>query len=121
MSRLLLALTLAALLSACGEQTSAQPGAPVRTADPNGKGQTPAFPGQTRAPEAKSVAAYQVADYVTGVEKPWGLAFLPNGDLLISEKPGRLRLFQGGRLSAPIAGVPKVDTRGQGGLFGLAL
>jgi glucose/arabinose dehydrogenase len=113
----------AALLAACGSgqaQTSGGQGA-AETRPPNGKAQQPAFAGQTRAPQVKANVAYAVADYVTGLQKPWGLVFLPDGSLLISEKPGRLRLFADGKLSAPIAGVPKVDTRGQGGLLGLAL
>ncbi len=55
------------------------------------------------------------------LEFPWGLALLPDGRLLITEKPGRLRIWANGRLSAPISGVPKVVYRGtqfeQGGLL----
>jgi glucose/arabinose dehydrogenase len=123
-----LSLGLAALmLCACGARDGAaqpaRPGAAAspETRTPNGRGQTPAFANQTRAPEAKSNVAYAVATYVAGLEQPWGLAFLPQGGLLISEKPGRLRVFENGRLSPPIAGLPRVDSRNQGGLLGLAL
>src|SRR4051812_7127076 len=51
------------------------------------------------------------------LDNPWGMTFLPDGKLLISEKPGRLRLFADGKLSDPIGGVPKVAYRGQGGLL----
>jgi glucose/arabinose dehydrogenase len=129
MTRLLLAAASAIVLAACGgDDLQAQPkaaqaagGAPAETRPANGQGQQPAFPGQTRAPNAPSNVAYQASDYVTGLQKPWGLAFLPNGGLLISEKGGRLRLFENGQLSAPIAGAPQVDARNQGGLLGLAL
>jgi len=127
MKSLMLALGAAALLAACGgESGQAQPGAgaraaPVETKPPNGKDQKPAFPGQTRAPEMKANVAYEVTDHVTGLAKPWGLAFLPDGGLLITERPGRLRHFKDGSLSEPVAGVPAVDARDQGGLLGLAI
>ncbi|WP_309087395.1 PQQ-dependent sugar dehydrogenase [Phenylobacterium sp.] len=130
---LMFAAAAALLLAACGGEdgvaqtqaaktsAGAAGGAPVQTGPANAPNQKPAFAGQTRAPEAKANVAYEVSDYVTGLAKPWGLAFVPNGALLISEKAGRLRLFEGGKLSDPIAGVPAVDTNGQGGLLGLAV
>jgi glucose/arabinose dehydrogenase len=55
------------------------------------------------------------------LEQPWGLALLPDGRLLVTEKPGRLRIFANGKLSEPVQGVPKVVHRGtrseQGGLM----
>src|SRR3954470_370008 len=51
------------------------------------------------------------------LDNPWGMTFLPDGRLLISEKAGRLRTFSDGKLSDPIGGVPKVAYRGQGGLL----
>ncbi|MFN3585144.1 PQQ-dependent sugar dehydrogenase [Phenylobacterium sp.] len=121
----LIATAAAVLVAACGgAEGQAQPKAPAapeETRPPNAAAQTSAFPGQTRAPAVKSNVAYRVADYITGVEKPWALAFLPDGGLLITEKAGRLRLFKDGKLSDPIAGVPAVDASGQGGLLGLAV
>ncbi len=132
--RLTFAASAALILAACGGQPgNAQSGgkaeqargggqpAPYETRAANGQGQQPAFPGQTRAPELKANVAYEVSDYVTGLSKPWAMAFTPDGGLLITERPGRLRLFKDGKLSDPIAGVPKVDARDQGGLQGLAL
>jgi len=127
MRKLMFAAAAAVLVAACGgsagqaQTGAAAAGGPLETRAPNGKDQKPAFPGQTRAPEMKANVAYEVTDYVTGVSKPWGLAFLPNGALLISEKPGRLRVFENGKLSEPVAGLPAVDTRSQGGLLGLAV
>jgi glucose/arabinose dehydrogenase len=63
-----------------------------------------------------------VVEVAGGLERPWGLAFLPDGRLLVTERPGRLRIVAaGGGLSAPLAGVPAVYARGQGGLLDVAL
>jgi aldose sugar dehydrogenase len=57
-----------------------------------------------------------------GLTEPWGLAALPDGGFLVTEKQGNLRyVTSGGKLSAPLKGVPKVDSRGQGGLLDVAL
>lgn len=60
-------------------------------------------------------------DSLARLEHPWGMAFLPDGRLLITEKPGRLRIFAEGRLSEPVGGVPRVDYRAQGGLLDVAI
>ena len=57
-----------------------------------------------------------------GLQNPWGVAFLPSGKMLITERPGRLRVLSAdGKLSAPVTGLPAVDARGQGGLLDVAL
>lgn len=57
-----------------------------------------------------------------GLENPWSLAFLPDNRMLVTERPGRLRIVSvDGKLSPPIAGVPPVAARGQGGLLDVAL
>ena len=56
-----------------------------------------------------------------GLENPWGMAFLPDGGLLITERPGRLRLFKDGQLSDPIPGVPEVRSNFISGLFDIKL
>jgi len=59
---------------------------------------------------------------IKGLSHPWSLAFLPNGDMLVTERPGRLRLIANGRLDPmPISGVPAVETSGGGGLMEIAL
>ncbi len=89
---------------------------------PNAPSQTPAFDGQTRAPEVKAGVAFDVVTVAEGLEKPWGLAFLPDGRMLVTEKPGRLRVVDGsGTVSTPVAGLPDVDPRGQGGLLDVSL
>jgi aldose sugar dehydrogenase len=66
--------------------------------------------------------AVRVDTIARGLEHPWALAFLPDGRLLVTERPGRLRLVdREGRLSAPLAGVPRVFAHGQGGLLDVVL
>ena len=63
-----------------------------------------------------------VTPVATGLDHPWGLAFLPDGRMLVTERPGRLRTVgRDGQLGPPVAGVPEVDARGQGGLLDVAL
>jgi glucose/arabinose dehydrogenase len=65
---------------------------------------------------------FRVVTVASGLDHPWGLAFLPGGDLLVTERPGRLRLVHEGVLQpAPIAGTPAVAARGQGGLLDVEL
>ncbi|MEX2527790.1 MAG: PQQ-dependent sugar dehydrogenase [Gemmatimonadota bacterium] len=65
---------------------------------------------------------FRVVTVAEGLEHPWGLAFLPNGDLLVTERPGRLRMVRDGTLlDAPLTGVPQVEPHGQGGLLDISL
>jgi glucose/arabinose dehydrogenase len=95
----------------------------MNTRPPNGVGQKPAFAGQTRAPEQKLNVAFDVVTVSEGLANPWGLAFLPDGRMLVTERPGRLRVVSadGKQLSEPVSGLPAVDARGQGGLLDVAL
>jgi glucose/arabinose dehydrogenase len=95
----------------------------MNTRPPNGEGQKPAFPGQTRAPEEKLDVAFEVVSLYEGLENPWGLAFLPDGTMLVTERPGRLRVVSadGKQVSEPVTGLPAVDARGQGGLLDVVL
>ena len=69
--------------------------------------------------EAGSVKLTEVA---SGLQNPWSLAFLPDGRMLVTERPGRLRIVgRDGSVSAPIDGVPEVHARGQGGLLDVAV
>ena len=72
--------------------------------------------------QASELHRFRVATFATGLEHPWGAALLPDGRLLVTERPGRLRLVgTDGRVSAPLAGVPEAVARGQGGLLDIAL
>lgn len=84
-----------------------------------GQGQAQAPRSPTPAPVDGVVRVETIAD---GLEHPWALAFLPDGRILITERPGRVRIVErDGRLSEPLAGVPPVQARGQGGLLDVTL
>jgi glucose/arabinose dehydrogenase len=73
----------------------------------------------TPAPTNGGLSVVTVAK---GLEHPWSLAFLPDGRMLVTERPGRLRIVSSdGRVSEPIAGIPRVYASGQGGLLDVAL
>ncbi len=108
------------LCAAVGVMYAQQQGVDLRPA--NAPDQKPAFAGQTDAPERLTNVAFEVVTVAQGLEAPWGLAFLPGGKMLVTEKPGRLRVVAAdGTLSAPVAGLPTIATRGQGGLLDVAL
>lgn len=126
-------------LGGCGEN-SAEPGdmrpealnggsvdqsgecVPLETRAPEASNQRPAFPGQTRACGVDSHVAFEVVVLARGLEHPWAVEPLPGGDLLVSERPGRLRIISAaGVVGDPIEGLPRVDARGQGGLLDVAL
>ena len=89
---------------------------------PNNPEQKSASAGQTDAPENKSTVAFDVVTVAEGLVNPWSLAFLPGGQMLVTERPGRLRVLGAdGKLSAPVTGLPAVDARGQGGLLDVVL
>jgi len=97
-------------------------GADADPSPPNAPHQTPAFPGQTRAPVRRSQVAFDVVTVAGGFENPWSVAFLPDGAMLVTERPGRLRVVSAsGAVSAAVAGLPPVDALGQGGLLDVAL
>ncbi|RZA23436.1 MAG: PQQ-dependent sugar dehydrogenase, partial [Proteobacteria bacterium] len=87
---------------------------------------TPSHPRAT--PEA-AISAYQseksdfqVQELVTGLQHPWGLAFLPDGSLLVTERSGLLRRIGADRsVSAPITGLPDIFVDGQAGLLDVAV
>ncbi len=72
-------------------------------------------------------ASYRVETVVTGLVHPWSLAFLPDSRMLVTERPGRLRVIEPGPDGLiqlrpdPVAGVPPVLARGQAGLFDMVL
>ncbi len=102
MNRGLLSIALATLLTAC-----ALPAAQ----DPAGA-----------APVAASALPYRLKVVAEGLEFPWGLAFLPDGRMLVTERPGRLRIVAAdGQPSPPVTGVPAVFAQRQGGLLDVVL
>jgi len=116
---------LAFIVAACGGtpagDLAAQQGG-VDPRPPNAPAQKPAFPGQTRAPERRTGVAFEVVTVARGLQRPWGMTFLPDGRMLVTEKPGRLRVVAAdGSLSAPVEGLPPILARGQGGLLDVVL
>lgn len=82
-------------------------------------GSASSFAAERYQSQAGAIAVVTVAE---GLEQPWGLAFLPDGRMLVTEKEGRLRLVSpDGTLSEPLAGIPEVYDHGQGGLLDVAL
>jgi aldose sugar dehydrogenase len=76
----------------------------------------------TKAPQQRSQRPVVAETFAKGLVHPWGLAFLPDGRLLVTERPGRLRIVnQQGQVLPPVAGVPDVYASGQGGLLDVAL
>jgi aldose sugar dehydrogenase len=126
-SSLLIVLTLAQAQPAppqpqAAAQAPAEEYAGVDKRAPNAKNQKPARPDQTRAPEAKSNVAYDVVTVAEGLDHPWGMQFLPDGRMLVTERPGRLRIVSAdGKLSPAVEGLPAVDARNQGGLLDVLL
>jgi glucose/arabinose dehydrogenase len=95
---------------------------PLETREPNGSTQQPAFAGQTRICGTTTNTKFEVTVVAKGLESPWAVEPLQGGDFLVTEKTGALRLVSAsGQVGEPIAGVPKVDARGQGGLLDVAL
>src|SRR5262247_3375639 len=77
---------------------------------------------QTRAPSQATRQRLTVETYASGLANPWGLAFLPDGRLLVTERPGRLRIIgKDGKLSPALLGVPQVFARSQGGMHDVVL
>ena len=83
-----------------------------------------ATPADTDAsPAARSTYHdYRLVTVATGLVNPWSIAWLPNGDMLVTERPGRLRIIRDGRLlPSPVAGLPRIRGGGQGGLLDVAV
>jgi glucose/arabinose dehydrogenase len=95
---------------------------PLETRNPNAGGQEPAFAGQTRACGVKSNVRFDVVVVAEGLVNPWAVEPLPGGDLLVTEKPGRMRIVSAaGAVGAPLTGLPRIEAGGQGGLLDVAL
>ncbi|RDZ28283.1 PQQ-dependent sugar dehydrogenase [Lysobacter silvisoli] len=109
---LLLTLALIAALSACDRSAAQADTAAAR----------PAPKQQTGHPVSSALGRVQVTEVATGLEHPWGVALLPDGGFLVTERAGRLRRVSAdGAVSAPLANVPAVWHEGQGGLLDVVL
>lgn len=132
MKRIFTSAIVASILMSCGnkaseskavaEDSQATPtNAPVETEPANSK-LKPAFEGQTRIAGVKTTTAYEGKMLADNLDRPWGIASLPDGRLLITEKSGTMRMASvGGDVSEKITGLPEVNDAGQGGLLGVAI
>ena len=112
----------ASLVIAVTAAAAQQAGAPVDARPANDPSQKPAFAGQTDAPERRSGVAFDVVQITEGLQNPWSVAFLPDGKMLVTERPGRLRVVTAdGKMSEPVSGLPELVAVGQGGLLDVAL
>jgi aldose sugar dehydrogenase len=126
-------IALLAATAACGrgtdaramDETAVQNGAcqqPLETRPREVPSQQPVRPDQTRACEATTTTAVEVAVVTDDLDNPWSVEPLPDGALLVTEKGGRMRIVSAtGDVSDAITGVPRVDAQGQGGLLDVAL
>jgi glucose/arabinose dehydrogenase len=81
-----------------------------------------AFPLQAQPVRPTAPSSLAVATVAGALNSPWSLAFLPDGRMLVTERPGRMRIVgRDGKLSSPVTGLPKVLARGQGGLHDVIL
>ncbi len=130
-SKLFLPAAAACLLVSCGTHSNnTTPGSttgdtlnlpPVETRAPNTAYQ-PAFAGQTRVKGVSTKTDYSTRFLSDQLKNPWGIAVLPDGRLLITEKAGTMRIATtSGQLSPVITGIPAVNPAGQGGLLGITL
>jgi aldose sugar dehydrogenase len=125
-ARLLAVLVLVLALAACGaddEPDEAAPPEPPPAEEPEPPEEPPDEPEPEPEAEPSGELALAEPDVVaTGLEIPWALAFLPDGTILVTERPGRVRAVRDGELQAePVAEIADVVHRGEGGLHGIAV
>src|ERR1700741_1268116 len=100
-------------------QTPGPPRPEDGSAAPDGYAPIPEWPGQTRAPKATKSAAYDVETVAEGFSAAFGFSFLPDGRMIVGERPGRIKIVaKDGTVSAPLDGMPPdMFARGSQGLF----
>ena len=109
------------LFVSCQQKESVKNLPPVETEKPNSDNK-PAFAGQTRIMGYKTQTPYKVDVINHNLGKPWGISQLPDGNFLITEKSGYINLVsKDGKSVTKITGLPKVDSRGQGGLLDIVI
>lgn len=114
MTRIVICIAAAAIATTAGAQG-------VDQGRKNAPQFAPAWPTQTRAAAEESGVSLQIEVLAEGLQTPWGMAVLPDGGILVTERSGALRLVQNGTAGAPISGVPQVLAQRQGGLLDVAL
>jgi glucose/arabinose dehydrogenase len=118
----LLVTTMLAAAPAFAQTSQAGSRPSVVTAPPNAPGQQPAFENQTRAPQPARPAKVTTQTVADDLPRLWAMEFLPDGRMLVTAKAGDMHIVaRDGAAGEAIAGVPKVDADGQGGLLDVAL
>lgn len=118
-------ISIAFLLLGCSnskiDELPTPPGDPVETNPPNSDYQ-PAFPGQTRIGSIKTETPIQTKVIASDLSRPWGITHLPNGNLLITEKEGSMKIYDtNGKMLSKVTGFPSVVSKSQGGLLDVVL
>jgi aldose sugar dehydrogenase len=121
MRALVLALIAAGVLVACGSGGDAASAPPVRVAPPAPPPPAPAPP--PSPPPVSSSGAPKLTIFASGLAAPWGLAFLPDARMIVTEKAGTMRIVSadGKTIGSPLSGVPPVNSGGQGGLLDITV
>jgi glucose/arabinose dehydrogenase len=120
MNKAIIILVSVSILAAAPFNSNGQQ-ASVETKNPNSD-YKPAFAGQTRIGAVITKSAYEGKVLTTSLKRPWGIAVLPDGRFIITEKGGTIRIVTAsGTVGEPVNGVPKVASGGQGGLLGICL
>ena len=123
MRQLVLCLSLAASTAVLAQQRLPRPPAQTSTAEagstaPDGYSPIPQWAGQTRAPVPSATAAYRVETVARGIRGGFCFHFLPDGRLIVGERPGRIRIVdKAGVVAEPLGGLPQMWARGPQGLF----
>ena len=112
---------LAGILSGAVQPAAGEPSTSLETRPRNAAALEPAFREQTRAPEMRAGMRFETEQVATGLNKPWGMTFLPDGRLLITERTTLRIITSEGEVSAPVQGVPAVDIGDQGGVHDVVL
>jgi glucose/arabinose dehydrogenase len=115
-----LALTVQAQTKSIPRPPAQQPGAPpAGSAAPDGYSPIPQWAGQTKAPRVAVSLPYTTEVVSTGIVGGYAIEFMPDGRILLVERPGRLRIIErSGQISAPLAGLPPIFAGGPQGLIG---
>lgn len=101
---------------------TAKEGGPLETRPRNATDHEPMYPDQTRAPGVSSHVPVNVQVLATGLTLPFAVEPLPDGRLLVAEKPGQLKIINAqGAVSPPLEGLPVIHFKGQAGLLDVAL
>ena len=108
-------------LAACGQPRAGGGGTETAAVAPTGAG-SPADSGGEQAAAADAAKGFRVETVVSNLEVPWSIVFAPDGRMFFTERPGRVRVFENGKLRPePVAVIPDVEPTGESGLMGLTL